>query len=64
MLLIFTSMLSYVKTVMEVFICVESGVIKLLVVFVFSANSAASVNGNDANFVATNCVFLLFFFTK
>ena len=64
MLLIFTSMLSYVETVMEVFICVESGVIKLLVVFVCSANSAASVNGNDANFVATNCVFLLFFFTK
>ena len=47
---------------MEVFICVESGVIKLLVVFVFSATSAASVNGNDVNFVATNCVFLLFFY--
>ena len=50
-----------VETVTEVFIYVESGVMKLLLVFVFSATSTVSINGSDINFVATNCVFVFFF---
>ena len=45
----------------EVFICAESGVMTLLLMFVFSAISAVLINDGDASFVATNCVFLFSF---
>ena len=56
-----TSVLCSVKTVTEVFICAESGVMKLLLVFVFSAISAVLINDVDASFVATNCLLLFSF---
>ena len=52
-----------VETVIEVFNCVKTGVIKSLLVFVFSANSVVSINGSDVSFAATNCV-IVFFFTN
>ena len=55
------SVLCSVETVIEVFICVECDVMKLLLEFVFSATSAISINGSDASFVVTNCVFLFSF---
>ena len=51
------SVLCSVENLIEVFICVESDVMKLLLVFVFSATSAVSISGSNVNFVATNFVF-------
>ena len=59
-----TSVFCSVKTVIQVFICVETGVIKLLLVFVFFATLAVSVNDSDVSFVATNvlmCYCFLFY---
>ena len=61
MICMLDSVLCSVETVIEVFICVKSGVLELLLVLVFSTISAVSINGSDANFVATNCVFLFSF---
>ena len=60
---ILDSLLCTVQTMIEVFIFGESDVMKLLLVFVFPATSAVSINGSDVNFVAMNCVFV-FCFTK
>ena len=50
-----------VETVIEVFNCVKTGVMKSLLVFVFSATSAVSIKGSDVSFAATNCVLLFSF---
>ena len=50
-----TSVLCSVKSV------TETGVMKLLLAFLFSATSSASINGSDVSFVATNCAFLFSF---
>ena len=42
------------------FICFESGVMNLLLVFVFSASSAVLINGSNLSFVAINCKFFSF----